>query len=362
MDVYWISPHPNHYHSYLLEMLRRVEVMNLYPVYLYSRMDAYPWASNFIDDDESYILRRRLGIDWALLVKLLKKKNSLIVVAGWNDPTTFLLLTFLAMLRRKFVLYSDTPNIGLRRAGILQSLRKRWVTFIYKRMWKHLVTGEVGTRALKALNISEEKVVNFPFATNTDFFAPSVVKSANEKVTFFSSGRLDIRHKGYDVIIEVLGRLKLTCPEKTFHYYIAGAGPDEKVIISLIESLRLSSDVTLLGWLEPKSLLSYYQRADFFVHASNFDPYPNAVLEAMSCGVPVIGSDAAGSVIDRVQDGFNGFVFPHGNKDELLSKLVTVLSLSTNEKDQLRKNSRETAIKWHVNCNIGQMEQIIQSF
>src|SRR4030095_7675249 len=51
----------------------------------------------------------------------------------------------------------------------------------------------------------------------------------------------------------------------------------------------------------------YYAAADAFVLASLYDPQPNAMLEAMACGLPVVTTPKCGTA-ELVREGENGFV------------------------------------------------------
>jgi glycosyltransferase involved in cell wall biosynthesis len=358
--VYWISPHPNHYHSFLLGKLKEIEKIDIVPVYVFLKISRYPWETNFTRGSHSYVLNRKLLVDWCFVWRIVaQERRSLILVAGWNDATTFVLLTVLALLGRDFVLYSDTPDVRLKRKGFLQLMRGAWLRFIYLRMCRYLVTGMVGVNALEALNVPQGKIVNFPFATDTDFFAPAASPVFNPVMRLFSSGRLDIRHKGYDIVLRALAELRAANPSLKFHYYIAGSGPDEVAIIEQINRYGLSCNVTLLGWLEPNMLLKYYQTADFFVHPSNFDPYPNAVLEAMSCGLPVIGSNLAGSVVDRVINGVTGYIFDSGNVNDLKDCLEVCFNTNGEQMNIMRANCRSVALQWGVNYHLKTFKHLL---
>ena len=350
--LFWVSVHPNHYHSYLLENLQKVAAFDLFPIYLNAKISKYPWATNFIENKRTYIVNEKFGADWVLLCKIVFTRRSLTVIAGWNYRTTFLLATILAVLRRRLILFSDTPNVTLERKGLLQLMRKKWLSFIFRRMELYLVTGVVGVEALKVMHVPEQKIINFPFATDTDFFVPVAEGRSNTSIVYFSSGRLDLKHKGYDKAIQALGEMKLLQPELDFHYFIAGTGPDTERIVAQIEYFGLSSYVTLLGWLEPDRLLEYYQSCDFFVHPSNFDPYPNAVLEAMSCGLPVIGSTLAGSVVDRVRHGVTGYIFNAGDLNDLKRCLRASLETDEEQRRVMKSNCRSVALQWSVNYHV----------
>jgi glycosyltransferase involved in cell wall biosynthesis len=360
--VDWISPHPNHYHSYLLDKLMVVPDVTVRPIYVRGKLALYPWKTEFLDDQNVYVLKTRFGIDWKVLITLLQSKGALPIIAGWNVPTCFLVITLLAMLNRTFILYSDTPDVHKMRVGWAQSLRGIWLKWVYGKMWKHFITGDVGVRALLRQGVRRSKIINFPFATNLEFFVPTETIKNDDVITLFSSGRLDIAHKGYDVILRSLANLRTAQTRFRFEYLIAGSGPDEAAMMKLINRYGLSDNVKILGWVEPDELLELYQAADFFVHPSNFDPFPNAVLEAMACGLPVIGSDLAGSVIDRVFHGVSGFVFRAGDHVDLQKQIIKAFNLPKAERRQMSLACRDIALRWDVNHNITEFQKIVKIY
>ena len=72
---------------------------------------------------------------------------------------------------------------------------------------------------------------------------------------------------------------------------IVGDGPERDAIRAVIEELKMSESVTVKGWLNKEELRREYQQADCYLNCSSYEGMPNTVLEAMSCGLPVIASD-----------------------------------------------------------------------
>jgi glycosyltransferase involved in cell wall biosynthesis len=68
---------------------------------------------------------------------------------------------------------------------------------------------------------------------------------------------------------------------------------------------------------------SYYRLADFFVFPSSNEGLPNAVLEAMACGLPCVATRISGST-DLIRDGETGTTFGVRNADELAGALARV--------------------------------------
>lgn len=359
-NICWCSPHPNHYNNYLFQNLASQPEINLELVFFQKVLPKYPWKSDFETSINTYFLQKKLKIDWKWLINQIFKHNDKIyVIAGWNELTMFLLLSFLALFKKDFIIWTDTPK-SKRKNNLKNKLRKTWLNFIIKKCQYFMTTGTPGLRESKNMGVPTKKLINFPFATNIEYFIPKHNKRYAEN-KIISSGRLDIQHKGYDTALKALATLKNKFPTLSFEYIIAGIGKDEKLIRNMINDFRLTKIVTLRGWLEPTELLNFYQDGTVLLHSSNIDPFPNAVLEAMACGLPVIGSNLAGSVEDRVLHGLNGFIFLAKSSNDLAEKLEVFLCLSEQERKKMAETARATAEKWNVSYNIKTFINIINN-
>lgn len=350
-DICWYTPHANHYHEYLMDKCRDAG-LNIDSVYFKTSLAKYPWKQE-VDSVSESLSTSFLGVDWKRVFKSYSNYKR-IIVAGWGEPTMILLLTRLSLFGGKFYLYTDTPKNTVR-TGIKQKFRRLWLNWIWRKSQGILTTGKPGINYFTEQGVEESKLHNFPFVTNLDFFRPNKDDRTID-TTIFSSGRLDIAHKGYDVALNALAKIK----QANYTYNIAGSGPDETMIVDLIKKNGLKDNVNLLGWTEINSLVKHYQSCTIFLHSSNFDPFPNAVLEAMACGCIVVASDAAGSAKDRIEDGKNGFLFESGNANSLLSKLRMAFKLSELELAKMGDEARITAEKWSFQHNISILEKIIR--
>lgn len=86
-----------------------------------------------------------------------------------------------------------------------------------------------------------------------------------------------------------------------------GGGEEESQMRRHLENMNLSSKVTVTGWLEADQARERLLDLDVFVHYSRWDALPNAVLEAMAYGLPVVASDIPGCR-DAVIHGETGFL------------------------------------------------------
>ena len=123
-------------------------------------------------------------------------------------------------------------------------------------------------------------------------------------------GRI-VRQKGLDLLLDALGGL----PDD-ITVDIVGDGPEHAPLLQQAARLGLSGRIRVLGWLDREALPAHFHAADAFVFPSRDEGMPNAVLEAMACGLPVIATDVRG-MAEVVVDGESGWLVPLADRAAL---------------------------------------------
>jgi glycosyltransferase involved in cell wall biosynthesis len=139
-----------------------------------------------------------------------------------------------------------------------------------------------------------------------------------------------IREKGVYELLDACAILKMN--GQPFQCYIVGASGDitEPDLQARIFSNQLSDQVHYHGPVFGKDKDGYYQNADIFVFPSYYSKecFPLVLLEAMSCGLPIV-STHEGGIPDIVVDGVNGFLCEKRNPQALAEKIQILLSDDT---------------------------------
>jgi glycosyltransferase involved in cell wall biosynthesis len=152
--------------------------------------------------------------------------------------------------------------------------------------------------------------------------------SAEERdPAFIVVGRL-VTQKGHETILRAFAAISSRLP--AWRLWILGQGPLEAQLRNLCAELKVQDRVDWHGLVTGPE--AYLQRASVFVSASRYEGMPNAMLEAMSAGLPVIVSDASPGPLEMVRDQESGRVFSQGSirrLSEAMFELATDSALRT---------------------------------
>ena len=166
------------------------------------------------------------------------------------------------------------------------------------------------------------------------------------KINLLAVGRLEYQ-KGYDYMLQALGLL-----DNKYHLSILGVGSLEKELTDLVERLGISHRVHFIGFKD--NPYSYMASADLFVLSSRFEGFPNVVLEANACGLPVVAFRIP-SISEIIDDGVNGLSVEFGNVKELAEGIEKTQNMIF-DKTVIKQM---TFSKYHVKKIVEQYEQAL---
>lgn len=165
-----------------------------------------------------------------------------------------------------------------------------------------------------------------------------VVKNIQSKIKLIFVGRFS-KQKNPLLFLKALVNLPEDC-RKNLEISLIGNGPDKKKIEKFIKNFKSLPKTEIFSTLTPVEVKKYLAQSDVFVLITNWEGFPYTILEAMSCGLPVIASDVGG--INEAVNEQNGILVNNevGQIREAILKLV-------NDKDlrlRLGKQGRQDVI------------------
>ena len=165
-------------------------------------------------------------------------------------------------------------------------------------------------RELLRMGVPRRRMSLVPSGVDTDRFSPdgpAAPRTPGLK-RILTVGRL-VERKGYADLIHALPLVPGA------ELVIAGGPPENATKLrQLAQRCKVADRVRLIGAVQPADMPCWYRSADVVAAAPWYEPFGLTPLEAMACGIPVVGT-AVGGLIDTVVDGVTGdLVAPHNPK------------------------------------------------
>jgi glycosyltransferase involved in cell wall biosynthesis len=196
---------------------------------------------------------------------------------------------------------------------------------LLRKIWKSASVIVANSRGLRDLALQFDSRFEIPIIPNgvdAGLFHATAQEDTTPRI--FSVGRI-VHQKGLDLAMHALSGLK----DLEWEWRIAGDGPQVDMLKSLASNLGMENRVRFLGWQSHDLLTGHYAWANLFLFPSRHEGMPNAVLEAMASGLPVIASRISGNE-ELVVDGETGLLVPSEDVDSLrdaLRRLILDASL-----------------------------------
>ena len=127
--------------------------------------------------------------------------------------------------------------------------------------------------------------------------------------------------KDFPTLIKAFGLVRASRPARLV---ILGDGPDREDLQALIDELGLNDDVELHGYTD--NPYAFFSRAAAFVLSSRWEGLPTVLIEALSCGAPVVSTDCPNGPREILAGGRYGHLLPVGDVDALARGLEMALN------------------------------------
>ena len=362
-----VAPHVVQYHApFYRELARRPEldVRVLYlddagvrPTWDPTMSATLEWDVPLLDGYTHEFLpvgSARRGLE--LSRRLLLDDDDAILIQGHQRPA-YWLAWLCARMRRKRVLYRGEAALRDRREGLREATKRALLSFLFRRCDVVFHSCRGGERFFRHYGCPPERLALLPCAVDNAFFRRARAALAGregeiraelgvppEMPMVLNVGRHD-GHKRQAELLEAVGRLRRQGIEAAL--VLVGSGPETEALRHLAAGPDLAGAVHFAGFVNQSQISRYYAVADVFALSSSYDPSPKVLNEALNFELPIVCSDAAGTVGDVVADGANGFVYPSGDTDALALAIGKLLG-DADLRRRMGRRSLELAGAWSL--------------
>jgi glycosyltransferase involved in cell wall biosynthesis len=185
--------------------------------------------------------------------------------------------------------------------------------------------------------VRKERIYVIPSPISEQFLGSRESNGTSAHHTVVAMGRMEPQ-KGFDRLLTAFAKCAGRHPEWTLR--IVGEGTERPRLYALVVKLGLESRVRLdTVTKEPEKVL---RDSDLFVLSSRYEGFPNVLLEAMACGLPVISFDCQTGPREMIRDGIDGVLVPPDDV-EALAKAMDSLMSAQQERQRLAARAVEVS-------------------
>ncbi|MCK4852354.1 MAG: glycosyltransferase family 4 protein [Candidatus Omnitrophica bacterium] len=172
-------------------------------------------------------------------------------------------------------------------------------------------------------------------------------KLSMRKGSFYiiSIGRL-IKRKGYDHLIISLAVARERA--QNLELILIGDGPERDALNELSIRTGLKDRVTFLSSVSEEKKFQYLAAADMYVLSSLHEGFGIVLLEAMSCGLPVVATDQGGQT-DIIAPDRNGILVPPRDETKLAEAILD-LAMDDRRRREISENNRSAAARYSISA------------
>lgn len=205
------------------------------------------------------------------------------------------------------------------------------------KMWLYRFTDHIVFQTKGAQEFFNQNIINQSTIIPNPVIIPSQSWNVDKaKKTIACVGRLDIRYKRQDILIKAFAQLEAKYNDWKLVFY--GDGNDRQKLERLVSELGIEDRVVFCG--KVNNVSERLVNDGIFVLASDTEGMPNALMEAMAIGMPVISTDCSpGGARALIDDGINGLIVERSSEYNLKEALNILLD-ADEMKVRLGNNAR----------------------
>lgn len=337
------APYPGNFIKSLLRLDNTIKKEGIDTVYLFHcNMDGKDWVQDLIHQGKKiYFLSGQLLKDISILKKILVTHNIKFIHSHFTGVKYHILFNIVRV--------QYDVNLRIIRHLHNHDQPRNFIVERVKGMVTHTdfyigCSESVATEFSGKFKIDSTKVDSATNAidfTRLDQFADLSREDLNigDSTTVFLMFGFDYHRKGVDLALEAMNNL---ADQKHDVCLLLSLSVNR----SLIESKIIERFQQIPSWLKivnsRDDIGTYYRFSDCFLSASRGEGFSYSLLEAAYCGAPIITSDIPGS---KDLDMPHSFKFPTENIAELQKAMLSVISLTDDQKKQITFDQKSYVVK-----------------
>jgi len=232
----------------------------------------------------------------------------------------------LSRVDTRLIVSERNSLVRFREGGLNRVLRSLTALFYPMADGIVAVSQEMKLELSRDLGLPDKRIVAIPNPVDTEMIAglsrhvPSHPwLHDREKPVILAMGRL-VAQKNFPVLLRAFHRVWRSHGAKLL---VLGEGPLRAKLESQVVDLGIRDHVDLVGFQD--NPFGWMAASDVFVSASRYEGFPNALVQAMACGLPVVSTDCPTGPREILEDGRWGRLVPVNDAEALASAIIKTL-------------------------------------
>lgn len=268
------------------------------------------------------------------LRRLIKASQAPVVVSFLTNTNILTISASFGLRRRIIISERNDPS-----RQVIDPHRANLRRLLYRRA-DVITSNSHGVLEMLKTIVPAQKLALVP---NPVILSPRSVSEETRVFAILAVGRLKWQ-KGFDVLIRAFALIAEKYPE--WGLDVVGDGEERSRLWEIAEFANVARRIQWHGLqADPQP---FYERASIFALPSRFEGMPNVLLEAMTCGLPTVITDASPGPLEAVEHGVSGLVVSSEDPAAMaaaLSHLISDMSL----RRRMGREAKARAANWRIN-------------
>lgn len=250
-------------------------------------------------------------------------------------------------------LASVPVRIGSRRGLGGPAGPRRLQRVAYRAAHRMVANSHAAARQLAADGVPGDRITVIANGIDPSIFGSHQYSARPRRIAMVACLR---EGKRIDVLIAAAPRILARHPDAEF--VIVGDGPSREQLVAMARATSVSDHFQFLGHRD--DVPAVLAQADLLVLPSESEAFPNAIVEGMAAGLPVVAT-AVGGIPELVEDGVTGRLVPAGDPDALAGALLEVLDRPERAAEFGRAGRRRIEDTYSFDRMVEQFETLYES-
>ena len=242
--------------------------------------------------------------------------------------------------------YCITEHSSTYARGLVKEYEMKTYKEIYQNSECNIAVSKEFCQLLsKTFDLSFEYIANI---VDTNYFLPSKNKDSNKSFKFINIANLN-KNKNQSSLIKAFS--KAFSNNKNVSLFILGGGSEYENLKKEIDINAMQKQISLYGFATREEVLRELQSSDAFILSSDYETFGVVLIEAMSCGLPVISTKCGGSM-SIITDEQYGLLVEKNDTGILADAMLKVYNNTYNSqyiRDYCIENFSEDAVVYELN-------------